>query len=141
MTRESEPTMSSIEIRSQVSLTELLQGVSQLDTRELDDFVSQVLTLRARRIAPSLAAEEARLLETVNRRLPTAAQQRFEELSVKRSEETLTAEEHRELLDLIDRIENADAERVRALTSLAQVRGVSVQELMNQLGILPTAHG
>lgn len=133
--------MSSIEIRSQVSLTELLQGVSQLDTRELDDFVSQVLTLRARRIAPSLAAEEARLLETVNRRLPTAAQQRFEELSVKRSEETLTAEEHRELLDLIDRIENADAERVRALTSLAQVRGVSVRELMNQLGILPTAHG
>ncbi len=132
--------MPAIEVRSQVSLDELLNGVAQLDTRELEHFVSQVLFLRARRMAPSLAKEEAGLLEIVNQGLSPTFQQRYDELTAKRRAESLTPEEHRELLELIDRVERGDAERVRALTGLAQLRNVTVKELMDELGIRPPAY-
>jgi len=127
--------MPSPEARSPVSLEELLRGVAQLNVRELEHFVSRVLVLRAQRLAPSLAAEEARLLEKVNQGLSPFERQRYDELTAKRRAETLTSEEHRQLLDLIDQIEHADAERVRALTVLAQLRDVSVETLMADLGI------
>jgi hypothetical protein len=129
-----------VEVRSQVSLDELLNGVAQLDTPELEHFVSQVLTLRAKRIAPSLPEEEAGLLQKINQGLPPDVQQHYDELTAKRRAETLTPEEHQELLALIDRIERADAERVQALTELAQLHNVSVTTLMAELGIHPSAY-
>lgn len=129
--------MSTVEVRSHVSLNELLNGVAQLDTPELEHLLSQVLTLRAKRIAPSLPAEEAGLLEKINQGLPSDAQQRYNELTAKRRAEALTPDEYQELLSLIDRIEQADAERVQALTELAQLRQISVMTLMAELGIRP----
>ena len=58
----------------------------------------------------------------------------------KLSEETLTSNEHQELLALIDRIEEADAERVQALANLAELRNVSITALMDELGILPPSY-
>ena len=129
--------MSTIEIRSQVSLDELLNGVAQLETPELEHFISQVLTLRAKRGAPCLAKEEAALLEKINQGLLPDVQRRYDELTDKRRAEILASEEHRELLALIDHIERTDAERVQALAELAELRKVSVTALMAQLGICP----
>ncbi len=129
--------MPTIEVRSQVSLDELLSGVAQLETPELERFVFQVLTLRAQRVAPGLPQEEAGLLEQINQGLSPEAQQRYDNLTAKRRAETLTAEEHQELLILIDRIEGADAERAQSLSELARLRKVSVTTLMDALGIRP----
>jgi hypothetical protein len=129
--------MPTVEVRSQVSLEELLNGVAQLDTPELEHFISQVLTLRAKRIAPCLLREEAGLLEKINQGSPLDVQQRYNELTARRRAETLTPDEHQELLTLIDFIEQADAERAQALTELAQLRNVSVTTLMAELGIHP----
>ena len=69
--------------------------------------------------------------------MPQNVRQRYDVLSAKRRAETLTSEEHQELLTLIDRVEQADAERARALTDLAQLRKISVPALMAALGISP----
>ena len=132
--------MPTIEVRSQVSLDELLNGVAQLDTPELERFVSQVLTLRAKRTAPCLPEQEVQLLEKINQELSPEAQQRYNNLTVKRHAETLTSEEHQELLMLIDQIEQADAERARALADLARLRKKSLATLMEELGIRPPDH-
>ncbi len=81
----------------------------------------------------------AKLLQKINERLPPADQERYDALALKLPEETLDREEQKELLELVDRIEHADAERVRALSRLAQLRGVSVEALMADLGISPPA--
>ncbi len=133
--------MSPVEKRSQGSLEELLKAAARLSTRELEHFVARVLALRAQRVAPSLAKEEARLLAKVNRGLPPADQRRYDELKAKREAETLNPEEHQELLDMIDRIEQADAVRVGALARLAQLRDVSLEALMDDLGIRAPAYG
>ncbi len=133
--------MPPVEGRSRRNLEELVRAAAQLGTRELESFVARVLALRAQRLAPSLAKEEARLLKEINRGLPAADQQRYDELTSKLRADTLGSREHQELLALIDRIEHADAERIRALTSLAQLRDVSVEALMSDLGIHGPAHG
>jgi len=132
--------MPAIQVQSQVSLDELLHGMAQLETPELDRFITQALTLRAERIAPSLRPGETKLLQKINRGLPRQVQQRYDELTARRRAETLTPDEHQELLALIDRIERADAERVQALTKLAQLRQVSVTTLMGELGIRSPAY-
>jgi hypothetical protein len=132
--------MATVEVRFQVSPDELLNGVAQLDTPALEHFISQVLTLRAKRIAPSVPKREAELLQQINQGLLPDVQQRYDELTAKRRAETLIPEEHQELLALVDRIEQADAERVRALIELAQLRHVSVTTLMAELGIRRPAY-
>ena len=129
------------ENRPQIDLEDLIQAAAQLGTRELEHLVAKVLALRAQRLAPSLAKEEARLLGTINQGLPAEDQRRYGKLTSKLEAELLSPEEHRELLTLIDRIEHTDAERVRALTDLAQLRAVPVETLMRDLGIHPPAHG
>jgi hypothetical protein len=127
--------MPTIQVKSEVTLDELLNGVEQLNTPDLEFFVSQVLVLQARRRAPCLPRDEAELLQKINQGLPADVWQRFDELNEKRRAETLTSEEHEELLELIDEIEQWDARRVEYLAALAQLRNMSIRSLMNQLGI------
>ena len=127
--------MPSVQVRSQVSVEELLNGVAQLEALDLEQFVAEVLMLRAQRVGPSLGPAETRLLEGINRTLSPDQQLRYDELSFKRRAEALSASEHQELLAMIDRIEQADADRLRALTELAQLRGTTVDALMTDLGI------
>ena len=132
--------MSTIEIRSQVSINDLLNGVAQLNSTDLEQFVSQVLALRAKRVAPSASKQEAEILEKINQGLAQETQQRYNELVAKRQAEMLTDAEYQELLALIDSIEQADAERVQALTKLAQLRNMSVKALMETLNIRSFRH-
>jgi hypothetical protein len=132
--------MTTIQIQSQVSLDELLTGVEQLSTPDLERFADQVLAVRARRRAPSLPQREAELLQKINQGLPATIQQRFDELTARRQAETLTNEEHRELLQIVEQIEQRDAQRITHLAELAQLRHVHIRTLMNQLGIQPPAY-
>jgi hypothetical protein len=107
---------------------------------ELEEFVAQALVVQAKRRAPSLSSEETTLLQKINRGLPPVLQTRFTELDAKRRAETLTPAEHRELLELIAKIEQFDVERVTALGELARLRKVSLRTLMKQLGIRRAAY-
>lgn len=127
--------MSTIQITSQVSTEDLLHGVESLPTEELEQFVARVLALCARRKANSLNEQESRLLQLINCPVPAALQSRYDLLEQKQRANTLTADEHAELLQIIEQIEQFDAERVQHLATLAQLRQVSLDKLMHDLGI------
>ncbi len=55
----------------------------------------------------------------------------------KRRSETLSHAEHEELLSLTDDVEKWQAERVGYLVRLAELRGLSLTDLMDDLGIEP----
>lgn len=131
--------MATVQVTSEINieLDEVLDGVAKLDTPELEHFLSQVSILLARRKAPSLPEREAELLQQINQGLPTVLQQRYDELTAKLEADTITPAEHQELLQLIDQIELADAERLQHLIELAQLRNMSLDELMDQLDIHP----
>ena len=123
-----------------MSTKELLKAVSQLSKSDLDRFVQQTLEVRAQRSAPSLPQAEAELLQKVNQSILPEIQQRYETLITKRIAETLTPEEHAELLQLTDSIEHLEAQRMTYLTELARLRRTSLSELMEQLGIHPPGY-
>ncbi|HUE74625.1 MAG TPA: hypothetical protein VMP01_27405 [Pirellulaceae bacterium] len=118
----------------------LLDAVGKLPPDELNAFVEQVIRLRAQTIAPSLGCRESELMQLINAGLPSPEAARYQELKERRDAELLTPREHAELLELSDRIEELNADRIAALAELAQLRGVSLRQLMDQLEIPAVSH-
>jgi hypothetical protein len=56
-------------------------------------------------------------------------------LSAKAEEETITAAERVELLQLVAQVETLDGERAEALLALAQRRQVSLRQLLRDLAL------
>ncbi len=132
--------MLTIQVEAKVSAAQLIEAVETMPTGELEEFIAHLLKLRAQRLAPNLSANESELLLKINRGIPVSIQNRFNELVAKRAALTLTTEEHTELLQLTDEIENLDAARVIYLGEVARLRNVSLTQVMADLGIPTPAY-
>jgi hypothetical protein len=97
-------------------------------TPEEQDLVRQRLGTMT--ISPELA-----LLQKIHQPVPLATQTRYNQLRNRLHAETLTPEEHQELLTLTDTVEQAEAQRLKNLLELADLRQVSFPELMQQLNL------
>src|SRR3954451_21607610 len=82
--------MPTIQIEAELGQADLLRAVEQLNPAEFDQFVSQVLTLRARREAPSVSSSETELLLRINQGLPELLSRRHAALLQKRSDHSPT---------------------------------------------------
>ena len=127
--------MPTIQLQAEVSREALLDAVEQLSSPELDQFVADVLKLRSRRGPARLGAVESELILRTNQGLPEVLRDRYADLIDRRRDESLTPEEHEELLRLTAEEERTEADRLSALAELARVRGVPLPTLMDDLGI------
>jgi len=94
---------------------------------------------RQRAIEDPLAGlphDEERLRRDIVRRLPVALRERHRQLAQRCEEAALTPEENRELMELIDIIETDHAARLARALKLAQLRGTSFDEVLNDFGLL-----
>ena len=123
------------------AMNDILHGVSEWDTPDLENFFHQVAHLLAKRRAPSLAKREAELLLKINEGYPVELRKKYEALAGKMQHKTISPTEHREILTLTDRMEALDAKRLEFLLELAQLRNISLDLLLRQLGLTPPAHG
>ena len=80
---------------------------------------------------------ELELLQKINQALPEEIQQKYNDLNAKMRSQTITPEEHQDLLKLIDIVEQADGDHLQNLIQLSQLRNISLAELMEQLQIYP----
>jgi hypothetical protein len=80
---------------------------------------------------------ELELLQKINQALPEELQQQYNDLSAKMRSQTITPEEHQDLLKLIDIVEQSDGDRLQNLIQLSLLRNISLTELMEQLQIYP----
>ncbi len=129
--------MASVQWQTPISTDDLLQAAQQLERLEFERFLNRLLAIRAQRKAPGTSYPEAELLLEINRGIPANLQNRYNALEQKRQAEMLTDEDYRELLELTDRIEEWQAKRAESLSLLAQRRGVSLGQLLCDLGIQP----
>jgi hypothetical protein len=133
--------MPTIHLQAEVSRDALLEAVEQLSPPELDRFVAEVLELRSRRGPARLGATESELLARINHGFPDGLRGRYAELIARRRDETLTSEEHQELLRLTADAERIEGDRLAALAELARIRGIPLRVLMDQLGIPTPSDG
>ncbi len=131
--------MTTVQFKSEISieLDQLLTGVAQLDTPDLEQLLIQIQQVLAHRQNSSLPAIELELLQKINQALPEEIQQKYNDLSAKMRSQTITPEEHQDLLKLIDIVEKADGDRLQHLIQLSQLRNILLTELMQQLQIHP----
>lgn len=129
--------MPTVKVNSQVNLSveEILNGISQLGNKELELFLNQVGNLLARRKAPNFSKREAELLIEINQGIAQKTLDRYKMLSDKMAAETLTEQEHQELLAISNQLEEQDAKRLELLIELARLRSVSLDTLMEDLGL------
>jgi hypothetical protein len=127
--------MPTVQVKAELSADDLFQAAEQMEASELHQFVTRLLVLRAQRQAACLSQPEAELLRQINQGLPEPVRERYQGLIDKRQAQTLTSEEHAELLQLTDQAELLEARRAEALVQLAQLRKVPLDTLMKGLGI------
>jgi hypothetical protein len=132
-------TVNSIKISKQVDLglDDILNGISELETKDLEKFMQKIGHLIARRKVAYLPERESQLLMKINKAIPAALQSRYEFLLARNRSEIITPSEHEELLKIIEKVEVKNAERLENLIELSRIRSVSLDVLMRQLHLNP----
>lgn len=122
----------SVAIIMNPTFTERQRAISLLERLPGEKLAQAIVALQA--LGENLAPDdpEAELLKIIGTRLSIADQQRLEILRDRLESETLSKEEHHELLGWVDRIEIQDAERATALFQLAQLRNVDFQTILQE---------
>jgi hypothetical protein len=131
--------VNSVKITKQVDLglDDILNGISELETKDLKKFMQRIGHLIARRKVAYLPERESQLLMKINKAIPVVLQKRYEDLLTKNRAETITPIEHEELLKIIDKVETKNAERLENLIELSRIRNISLDVLMKQLHLNP----
>lgn len=127
--------MDTLRIESQITFDDLLNIVGRLSLTDLEVFVPEVLRLHAQRKASSVPDEQAELLLKINQEFPPALAQAYHSLHTKSQNETLTLDEQQIWANLLNEREQWQAKRLAYLAKLAQLRGVTLRQIMHQLGI------
>ena len=107
---------------------------------KIDQFISQFLENNfsdAPFSQPSVSAREAALLQQVNLGIAPETWQLYAILKEKFQNNTMTSAELTQLQKITEQVEGANVKRIEALGELAQIRNVSLDAVMAQLG-LPT---
>jgi hypothetical protein len=121
-----------------IETDQLIEAALQMPREEFDQFVLKLRTLKARQETPGLSERETELLKAINQQcLPPDAAKRMRELIAKRQSYTISEEELQELIRITDESERLNVERVKHLIELADLRNVSLDELMDTLGLRP----
>ncbi len=82
---------------------------------------------------------EVDLLQRVNLGFGDEWWSKYHSLIELRQAETLTENEHLQLMEMSDALELANVDRVKALIAIAQLRGCDIKDVMKSLGI--SVHG
>ena len=106
-----------------------------------DAYILESVTERLHQTQPPpsrvkhLSKTEANLLQKINQSLSQIDWMRYRELIAKRQAETLTLEEQSALIAFSDQIEETNVKRIQYLAELAQLRGTTIQALLEELGL------
>lgn len=112
----------------------LLYNASQMPLTELEAFVRQLNAVITRKRRTDKNLQDTLLLDKINRTvLAISKRERYQTLIYKLEMETISETEHAELLELVEQEEKIRVKRIKYLIELAQLRNVTVPQLMKTL--------
>ncbi len=121
----------------QATTAQLLQTVEQLPSQELDEFVMQVLQVRAHRQTPNLTEAESELFSIINQGPSNEFREELNHLVLKRQSLEISEPELAQLIEMTEQMELWNVERIQALVKLGELRNRSLSEIMQDLGLNP----
>ena len=105
---------------------------------DLSQFIVQVLELNfpEEKLKPkTISKREVLLLQKIESAIPVETWERYHNLRAKRQEETINPSESIEYTAINQQIEAANVNRLASLIELSKIRKITLEELMNQLGL------
>lgn len=126
--------MQKIQIQAEVDIKSLL---AQMDTDDLEEFVQNASAVLTQRRTTNVKAKETELLQRLNEEctLPDMHWTRFRELLQKRATQSLSEAEATQLENLIQEEESLRVKRVEILGKLAQLKGVTLEQVVEEVDI------
>ena len=124
-----------------MSVTEILNSAAGLESTKFEQLYRELLVLRMQKngiFVPNLV--ESQLLTKINSEFDPKKWERLTYLDWKLEFGSLDKKEELESLKLAEAYENYTVERLKCLSQLALLRQVSIDKLMEQLGINTPLH-
>lgn len=118
-----------------LSSKQILDAVKDLPNKEFEKFFNKVLIIRANSQAKNPRSNEAEILKKIYRKFSEEKLAQIRILKQKRQTEELNETEYAELAALTDSLEEFHANRMKNVVKLAKMRGLSLEEVLQQLGI------
>lgn len=124
------------QLQASNNIQSLIVGFSEMPLHDLESFINGLNALVIRkRVADKGKQDKALLLKINQTVLPEQALERYVFLQDKMELETLSESEYKELLALVNQEEKIRNKRFKYLLELSQLRGISLTELMGNLGL------
>lgn len=115
---------------------QILEQMGQLALSDLEQVMNKGYYLLAEKKAPHLSKRETELFLEINDGFDEVFWYRYKELREKLEDETMTPTENEEFLKMNEKVEAKNVIRLRSVAELAQLRQMSIPDLMNQLGLI-----
>ena len=128
--------MTTINLTLSPELEQKLRTEAAKQGLEPDRYILNTLQERLLNL-PTSQPTEADLLQQINIGFSAPTWEQYHTLIAKRRAQILSPEEHEQLIQLSDRLENLNVARIQALIQLANLRNQSLTDLMQTLGINP----
>ena len=130
--------MEHILINSQTTqIDNILNTIDKLSIKEFDTLFLQIKKKRIKNFSIVNSKQESELLLLINKDLPLKNRKRYTILLTKRQNETLTNEEYEELLELTEKKEGLQEERLKNMIALSKIRDITLSKLVEQLELKP----
>lgn len=127
--------MLTLQIQAEVTPQMVTQMVQRMTEEELRLLERELKIEQLRRFCPDVPQEENALLQRALQ--PPPQTERLEELWALRENETLSDEQHAELMEIVEQREADNVERVSVVSRLALLRGEKFETLWKKLGLVP----
>ena len=128
-------------MNAQPTVSDLVNSASRLGAEDFETFFRKLAILYVQRSGmPAMPQEEAELLAQINKGFPATKFERLQYLDWKMETNGLSEKEAAESLRLATAYENYTVRRLQLLVKLADLRKVSLDELMTQLELKPLTH-
>jgi hypothetical protein len=119
----------------------LLRNIDRMPITEIEHFLKDINALLRRKKTQDKALRERQLLHKINLSvLDDTKVNRYHVLVEKLELSTMTDAEHIEFDILANQEEKLRNQRVKYIIELAQLRAVSLSQVMESLGLIPIAH-
>ena len=128
-------------MNNQITIRELLDNVGQLSSYEFEEFFKKIQSLRLQKMPSDSVNEEDKLLKQIKAGVLSAKQVRFEYLIARRDARTITDQEFDELVKLTHEIEKNDVIRLKRMGKLADLKRMTLPEIVSLYNLQPMQHG
>jgi len=130
-----------MQMNTRPTVSDILDSASQLEAEDFDRLFKKMAILHAQRSGmATMPEEEAELILRINKGFSATRFERLHFLNWKSETSSLSEKEEAELLRLATAFENYTVRRLQLLVKLADLRKVSLDDLLVQLELKPLDH-